>query len=274
VGGFKLMGMRSVRMWASLVGLSVIAVVILDFADRLFPGDSFDGTGSYIVLGLIAFGFMRWLRVSTNAYFAKPVLGWRFIVVLIFCGNLIVVQLRGEPFHNLSIGHWIRGIVFLLAVGATEEILSRGVVFGVLRIHGLPIAVTGSSLMFGLMHINPHIGAWDPWAVYFHVLTAFSFGLFACAIMVVSRSIWVPILMHAISDAGLLFEAPPTKAESAYRISIGFWRGVLHPIPDFLTFVIPALILFWIHAGTPVPNFVKRLAIKWKLVEPETQIEV
>ena len=254
-------------MWVSLVGLSILAIVILDFADRIFPGTRFDGTGSYALLGLISFGFMRWVRVSTNAYFAKPILGWRFMVVLVLCGNLIVVQLRGEPFHNLSIGHWIRGVIFLFAVGATEEILSRGIVFGVLRMHGLPIAVIGSSLMFGLMHINRYIGEWDPWAAYFHVMSTFSFGLFACAIMVVTRSIWVPIVFHTISNAGLIFEAPPTKAEAAYRISIEFWRGVTHPVLPFLTFAIPAAILFWIHAGTPVPQFVKRLAFRWGLLD-------
>lgn len=254
-------------MWLSLVVVSVVAILILNNGDHVIPGESFDGLGSYLLLGVIVFWFMRFVRVSTNAYFARPVLGWRFVVAMVLCGNLLVVQLKGEPFHNLSIGHWIRGILFLLAVGVVEEILSRGVVFGVLLHQGLAVAVIGSSLMFGLMHINVYIGYWDPWQAYWHVMSAFSFGLFACGLMLLTRSIWVPIIFHSLSDAGLIFENAPTKEEAAYRVSIDFWKGLVHPVPAFLTFVIPALILLWIHAGTPFPAWAKRLAYKWGLVE-------
>ena len=269
MGGARFVGMRNVRMWVSLVGLSIVAIVVLNYADRVVPGDGFDGTGSYAILGLISFAFMRFLRVSTLQYLARPVIDWRFAVAMVMCAYLAVVQLKGEPFHGLEISQWIRGILFLLAVGATEEILSRGLVFGVLRNRGVVIAVLGSSTMFGLMHINVYIGEWDAWAAYFHVMSALSFGVFACALMLVTRSLWVPIIFHALSDAGLLFEAPPTKAEEAYRVSIEFWRGIIYPFPSFLTFVVPALILFWIYAGTPVPYWFTRLAIKWKLVEPD-----
>jgi hypothetical protein len=33
------------------------------------------------------------------------------------------------------------------------------------------------------------------------------------------------------------------------------------------TFVIPALILFWVNAGAPLHPVLQRLAIKWKLME-------
>jgi hypothetical protein len=32
--------------------------------------------------------------------------------------------------------------------------------------------------------------------------------------------------------------------------------------------VIPALALFWIHAGMPLHPVLRRLAIKWKLIDP------
>jgi len=254
-------------MWVVLIVMSVLGIQILDSAGAIVPGERFDGTASYLVVGVLFFALMRFLRVPTLQYFAKPVLGWPFVVAVLLCGNLVVVQLRGEPFHNLSAGQWFRGVLFLFVVGATEEILSRGVVFGVLLRHGLPIAAIGSSVMFGLMHLNVYIGNWDPWQAYWHVMSAGSFGFFACALLVVTKSMWMPILLHFVSNAGLIFEAPPTKEEEAYRVSIDFWQGLIHPLSPFLTFVIPALILFWIHAGTPVPQWFKRLAKKLGLIE-------
>ena len=264
--------MRTLRMWLGLIAMSGFAILILNTAGAVVPGEGFDSTGSFLIVGIVFFVVMRFLRTPTMQYFSKPVLGWRFLVALGLCINLIVVQLRGELFHNLSIGQWIRGILFLFAVGAAEEILSRGVVFGVLLRHGLPVAAVGSSVMFGLMHLNVYVGNWDPWQAYWHVMSAASFGFFACALLVVTKSMWMPILLHLLSNGGLIFEEPPTQEEQAYRVSIDFWQGLIHPLYPFLTFIIPALILFWINAGTPVPQWFKRLAIKLGLVEKEVAV--
>ena len=45
----------------------------------------------------------------------------------------------------------------MIVVAVAEETFSRGIVFGVLLLHGLSVAVIGSSLMFGLMHINSYV---------------------------------------------------------------------------------------------------------------------
>ena len=263
--------MRTMRMWVGLIALSCSAIFLLNSIGDLVPGETYDSIASFSTVGVVFFLLMRFLRLPTLQYFAKPVLGWRFLVALVLSINLIVVQLQGEPFHNLSIGQWVRGVIFLFAVGAAEEILSRGVVFGILLRHGLPIAAIASSLMFGLMHINVYIGHWDPWQAYWHVMSAASFGFFACALMVVTKSLWMPILLHFFSNGALIFETPPTKEELDLRVSIDFWQGVLHPLSPFLTFLIPALILFWIHAGNPVPGWFVRLAIKFGLVEKEVE---
>ena len=88
-------------MWVVLIVMSVLGIQILDSAGAIVPGERFDGTASYLVVGVLFFALMRFLRVPTLHYFAKPVLGWPFVVAVLLCGNLVVVQLRGEPFHNL-----------------------------------------------------------------------------------------------------------------------------------------------------------------------------
>jgi hypothetical protein len=86
--------------------------------------------------------------------------------------------------------------------------------------------------------------------------------------MVVTRSIWMPIILHTLSNAGLLFKN--LEEEIAVRskpISVNFWDGLTYPLMPVATLVIPTLILFWINAGTPLHPVLQRLAIKWKLME-------
>ena len=263
-------------MWLGLIALSLLSILILNFASEVVPGKDFDSTGSFLILGLFAFVVMRSLGVPTNSYWAKPVFGWKFLVALAFTVNLIVVQIRGEAFSELDTKGWIRGVIFLSAIAFAEEIFSRGVIFGVLLRHGLVVAVTGSSLIFGVMHLNGYIGQYfDPWRAYWHVVSAIAFGVFACALMLVTRSIWMPIVLHTFSNAGLLFRDIDEVIQVRSKpVSVDFWSGITYPLPAFATFIIPALILLWINAGTPLHPAVRGLAIKWKLIEPDKQSPV
>jgi hypothetical protein len=49
------------------------------------------------------------------------------------------------------------------------------------------------------------------------------------------------------------------------------WDGLTSPLFNLGIFLFLAWLLFKIEKGT-VPRWVKRLAIKWKLVEPELSI--
>ena len=246
----------------------MFSIVILNFAGEVVPGKGFDSTGSYMILGLFSCAVMWWLRPLTMAYFALPRFGWGFLLACALMINLIVVQIRGEDFSQVTSDKWLRGIIFLICVATAEEIFSRGIIFGVLQRHGMAVAVIGSSLMFGLMHINSYIGNFDAWPAYWHIVSATSFGVFACALMVVTRSIWMPIVLHTFSNAGLLLRnAEEVQAKRDSYSSVDFWPGLVQPLPVMLTFVIPALALFWIAAGTPIHPRLHRLGVKWKLIE-------
>ena len=256
-------------MWGGLVALSLISILILNFASDVIPGKGFDSTGSYLILGLFSFGVMWWLRPPTMAYFALPQLRWSLLLASVFMINFIVVQIRNEDFSGIESSKWVRGVIFLIAVAIAEEIFSRGIVFGVLQRHGLTVAVIGSSLMFGLMHINSYVGNFDAWPAYWHVVSAASFGVFACALMVVTGSIWMPIVLHTFANAGLLLRnAEDVQASRDAVTSVELLPGLLHPLPAALTLIIPSLVLFWLAAGMPLTRSLNRLAIKWKLIEP------
>ena len=132
-------------MWVGLIGLSLLSILILNFTGDAVPGDRFDGTVSYLVLGLFSFAVIWWLRPATFAYFALPAFGWKFVIAFVLMVNLIVVQIRGEDFSGVTTEKWVRGVIFLILVAVAEEIFSRGIVFGVLLRHGLTVAVIGSS---------------------------------------------------------------------------------------------------------------------------------
>lgn len=256
-------------MWAGLIGLSFVSILILNFAGDFAPGDRFDGITSYSVLALLSFAIFGWLRPDSFEYLTLPPLNWKFLLALVLMINVIVVQIRGEDFSGVTTEKWIRGIVFLILVAIAEEIFSRGVVFGVLLRHGLTVAVVGSSLLFGLMHINSYIGNFQAWPAYWHVMSAASFGVFACAVMVLTRSIWMPIVLHAFSNAGLLLNtAEEVQARRDSYDSVEFLQGFIYPLPAVATFIIPSLIMFWVAAGTPLTPQLRKYAIKWKLIEP------
>lgn len=263
--------MRNLRMWLSILLLSVLSIVVLNLSKEIIPGTSFDSTGSYVMLGLFAFGLLRWLRRSSEQYLSRPVLGWKFIVALVLTINLIVVHLRREDFSSLTASQWASGVLFLFAVSFAEEIFSRGLIFGLLRRQGLVIATLGSSLLFGLMHINRYISDFDPWRAYWHITSAFAFGVFACALMVLTRSIWSPIVLHFFTNGGLLTRSSLTQEQLDSRVSTPFIEGLVYPLPILATFLIPALFLFWLAADMPMHPRLRHWAIKWKLYEVDAQ---
>jgi hypothetical protein len=119
------------------------------------------------------------------------------------------------------------------------------------------------------MHINRYWGSdWDPWLAYWHVVETFGFAVFACALMILTRSIWLVVIFHGLIDWSIVFDeyVPPDPNEVAWEPSM--WDGLTSPLFNLGIFLFLAWLLFKIEKGT-VPKWVKRLALKWKLVEPE-----
>lgn len=80
----------------------------------------------------------------------------------------------------------------MCAVAVSEEVLFRGVIFGLIQGRwGTWIALIVSGLMFGLVHlVNPGTTLWGAFAV------AVEAGLMLGAAYIVSGSLWLPIGLH------------------------------------------------------------------------------
>lgn len=275
VGGVKFMGMRNVRMWGSLVGLSFVTLLILNyFPSRIFGDVPYvSSTINYAVTAVFAFVLVILLGSPSLEYFRLPRFHVKSLLVLVIVAPLVVRSVTGEDLESKKLSVAIPGIIFLLFIGIGEEIFSRGVVFGDLRRFGLWRAVFGSSLIFALMHLNLYTGKnWDPWQAYAHVWSTFGFGVLMCAVMITTRSIWVSVVLHAVLDWSIVFEKDPVGNEpvSDWQFS-SLWEGFTYPLVDSLAMIFFSWVLLRINRGgaPSIPRWFRPLALKWKLIEPD-----
>jgi len=269
------MGMRNVRMWASLIGLSLVALLILDY----FPSGFFEDLPyvsaiiNYAVIAGLAYTLVILLGSPSLEFFRLPRIHLKSLLVLLFVSPMIFKSVTHEDLESKKLSVAIPGIIFLLFIGLGEEFLSRGVVFGVLRRFGLWRAIFGSSLLFALMHLNLYTGKnWDSWQAYAHVWSTFGFGILMCAVMITTRSIWVSVVLHAVLDWGVVFDKDPVSNAPIPDWQFdSLWEGFTYPLFDAgFTIGIAWLLLRINRGGAPrIPKWVHRVALKWKLVTPD-----
>ena len=267
-------GMRLLRLGITLVALSIFALLILDFVPGSWVSDAkyMHSIFSYVLLGLIFYVMLKFLGLSSLQYFRLPRFHIKTAVALLVASIFMILEVSNSDNVHLQPGVAINGIAFLFAIGFGEEIFSRGLVFGVLRRFGQWRAIVLSSFLFGLMHLNLYVGSnWDSWLAYWHVISAFTFGIFTCTLMIVTRSIWVAVLFHAISDWGIVFDKASSNSAGDKKYNPAFWDGITTPFFGGIFFVTMALLLLWLDRGS-IPQWMKRVALKWKLIEPELAV--
>jgi membrane protease YdiL (CAAX protease family) len=263
--------MRNLRLGITLVALSVLILV----AGRLQPTSWFESipyantTFGNVIAGLFFYLATYFLGLQSLAYFRLPRMSLKTLFALFIASIFIVGEITTSDNVRMSTQETVMGIIFLLSIGYTEEIFSRAFIFGSLFRFGRKKAIFFSSLGFGLMHLNRYTGSdWDPWVAYWHVMDTFGFGIFICALMILTRSIWVAVIFHALVDWSIVFDkyVPPTPEKDQWQPSM--WEGLTSPLFNFVIFVGLAAMLLAIDRGS-VPKWVKRVALKWKLVEPD-----
>ena len=263
--------MRNLRLVLSLVGISIFALLILDFGPGNWLSDvNFaEGSVNYLVMGLIFFITVYFVGSESLEYFRLPRFHFKTALAILIASIFVIRQISNSD--NVSLSAWSAtcGIIFLLLLGFGEEMLSRGLIFGALHKYGLWKAIFGSSFLFGLLHLNVYIGKyWDPWQAYWHVMSAFGFGIFVCALMIVTRSIWVVVIYHALFDWGVVFDKAQEPLIGRQDWDVSIWGGISSPFLNLAISIGFAALLLRLDRGG-VPRWAARLAIKWKLVKPE-----
>jgi uncharacterized protein len=266
--------MRNLRLGITLIGISVSTLL----AGRLQPRSWLENipyansTLGNVLTGLFFYLATYFLGLQSLTYFRLPRMSIKSLFALFIAGIFIVDEITSSDNVRMSTQETVMGIIFLLSIGCMEEIFSRAFIFGSLIRFGRKSAIFFSSLDFGLMHLNRYTGNdWDPWLAYWHVMDAIGFGIFVCALMILTRSIWVGVIFHALIDWSIVFDKyiPPEPKDNSWKPSI--WGGLTAPLFNLIIFVGLAGLLLAIDRGN-VPNWVKRLAFKWKLVDLNDQI--
>jgi membrane protease YdiL (CAAX protease family) len=142
---------------------------------------------------------------------------WRKVVIgLVVVAYMQFGSIVHINFHGDSIPSIFEAFVFSLSIGFAEEFFSRGFIFGILEKYGMWTAVIGSSIHFGALHImNIPWGGYSVGYTIGQVIDAAAFGVFACGLMLFTKTIWLPILAHGLTDLPMQF-----MTRSAYTSSV------------------------------------------------------
>ena len=102
--------------------------------------------------------------------------------------------------------------LFILAntmlVGWSEEVMFRGVwLRGLHRSFGIWVAILGSSLIFGAMHVLNVFLTGDLRGAVIQAVAAFLSGIFLAAVRLRTQSLWTGIVLHGLWDCGTFLVA-------------------------------------------------------------------
>jgi len=167
---------------------ATLSLLVLWTTVRLFEGKQLDAVGLPLPGALSAFG---------RGYLLGAALLTAVTAVLWAAGAYQVTGL-GEGATAPAVG---RAALLFLLVGITEEVLTRGILFRLLE-QGLGswAALVLSAVLFGLGHRgNPGATLQSSLAI------ALEAGVLLAAAYVATRSLWLPIGLHAAWD---FFEGP------------------------------------------------------------------
>jgi hypothetical protein len=163
------------------------------------------------------------------------------------------------------------GLLFILSVGFGEEVFNRGFVYGFLERHGQYFGLIWSSVIFGLLHLNRYLGSnWDGWQAYSHVLSASAIGLFMCALMMVTKSIWTSIIFHALANWHLAFKG--RRDSDVEVVGQSLLQNLFDPFWSVLFYSTFAFFILWMNSGMVLSSRVTTLLTRFKLVDQELKV--
>lgn len=180
--------------------------------------------------------------------------GWKVGLILgwpIYVGSLInfyeaILEIDWSIAITPTVLEYIGYVLFVLSVGAFEEILLRGIMLNEMierwgnTKKGIYSAIIASSAVFGLIHMVNLAG--KPWFIVgtcTQVVYAFIIGFFFATVYVRTRNLWVVIVFHALYDlGGCLDDLFIRVVSESMMFDISIMDGVISLLPFMILFVI------------------------------------
>ena len=268
--------MRHLRVIGGILGYTAIVLALYRVLPTWLVSDEryVNSIIIYIVISVLFFVIVYLKGVDSLEYFRRPRLGAASITAMVIAAVFVLPEFVGGQNEMKPWGYVIPGIIFLLGIGISEEIFSRGLVFGMLRKYGERKAIVFSSVTFGLMHLNVYVGDnWDLWTAYDHVVSSACWGFLACSIMIATRSIWFVAVFHALVDWSIVFgvEDVATGGDETAPV-FTLWDNLVYPTVHLFVYIPAALLILRVNRGG-WPKWMEKIAIRWKLVVPVSAID-
>jgi len=262
--------MRHLRITASILGYSAVVIFFFRVIPYTWISDEkyLNSIISYYIIGVLFLGLVFIKGVDSLEYFRLPEISARSITAMSVVAMMVSPQFLGGQNEVKPWTVAVPGIIFLIGIAFGEEMFARGFLFGILRKHGQRNAIIFSSVVFGLMHLNLYTGEnWELWNAYSHVVSSGVFGVIAAQVMIMTRSIWVSVILHTFSNWFIVFEKV-TEEEAGTEIypTYSLFDNLISPVWEFLIFGPIILFLARVNRGG-WPKWIEKIAIRWKLVE-------
>ena len=246
--------------WVALVTAYVVALFQLsDVVFAFVPGGHYN-SATRVVLGL-TLGVVMWkfLPRAWGRVVVRPSKD-RLLVVGVIGSLYLAPVYGGNELGKLSMLVLLGYVLGVSLVGIAEEFLSRGVVFALCEGRSISWAVAVSSITFGAMHFMNLQGGDDLDTVVVQVFGASAIGVMLAGLMIFSRSIWVPIIFHALYNLPFAQFDSVNTGHSAIPISYLIWL-----VSSALLQIATGVLLIYFADREPVA--IKRWLVKFKLIE-------
>jgi membrane protease YdiL (CAAX protease family) len=155
---------------------------------------------------------------------------------------LVLFFTSGSIYHadyaHKSIFDVLIGFLFALGIGIDEDFFSRGLIFASLESYGIQVAAAISALHFGLLHFGNVI--WGGQSFSFtstQVVGAMAFGYLCVGLMLYTKTIWVPVLFHGLTDFPMQLESAASYKNVVTGHAYWFYT---------FSFAIPYVITGWV----------------------------
>jgi uncharacterized protein len=255
----------------SIVGVcSIVSIFVL----RIFPDSIFSEVRylnsilAFVFLGIFGLALILIFKVQVLEFFKMPVRTKASFISIGLAAILVIPPILIGETEERFLGLSTLGLLFILSVGFGEEVFSRGFVYGYLERHSQYFGLIWSSVIFGLLHLNRYLGShWDGWRAYSHVLSASAIGLFMCALMMVTKSIWTSIIFHALANWHLAFKG--RRKSDVEIVGQSLLENLLDPLGSLLIYSTFAFFILWMNVGMVLSPRARNLLQRSNLVEQE-----
>jgi uncharacterized protein len=203
----------------------------IDLIDLVQHGvaPSLAAAGLFLLVIVIVF---RWWREAGLAQGPQPGtlrVIWPWLVFL----ALFAASALNAGLPPASVTLFI--LVNTALVGWSEEVMFRGLwLRGLHRSFGIWVAILGSSLIFGAIHVLNVFLTGDLRGAVIQSAAAFLSGVFLAALRLRTGSLWTGIVLHGLWDAGTFLVAAGATTAAAAPTALGDYGSVVLSIPLFL----------------------------------------